>query len=345
MSVKVEGVAKNFGSFSALDGVDLDIDRGEIFSIVGPSGSGKTTLLRVIAGLEVQDRGHVYISGRQVDDLDPAKRNVGMVFQNYALYPNKSVYENIASPLFAKGVQRSEAARMVTEIASKLDIGEILDRLPSEISGGQQQRVALARALVKKPSVFLLDEPLSNLDAQIRFFARRFIKELQREFGITTVYVTHDQSEALSIADRVAVIHKGRIQQVGTPAEVYETPVNDFVANFLGSPPINFFDAKYEGDRFFPVNLPFKLESSIREELKVGVRPESIIIGAGENTGKVTGVDYLGREYILYLSVDGSEFRALVHKLDGLKIGSTVKFDIQRKGVMVFDKSSGQRVQ
>lgn len=345
MSVKVEGIGKNFGSFSALDGIDLDIGKGEIFSIVGPSGSGKTTLLRVIAGLEVQDRGHVYISGKKVDELDPAKRNVGMVFQNYALYPNKTVFENIASPLFAKGVKKFEAAKMVTEIASKLNIEEILDRLPSEISGGQQQRVALARALVKKPSVFLLDEPLSNLDAQIRFFARRFIKELQREFGITTVYVTHDQSEALSIADRVAVIHKGRIQQVGTPSEVYERPVNDFVANFLGSPPINFFDAKYEGDRFFPVNLPFKLASPAKEELKVGIRPESIVIGKGENTGTVTGIDYLGREYILYLSVDGSEFRALVHRLDGLRVGSVVTFGVQDKGVMVFDKSSGQRIQ
>jgi len=190
MSVAIQRLNKSFGNNRVLSDVDLNIERGELFSIVGPSGSGKTTLLRIVAGLETQDSGHVSIDGRIVDGVPPNRRNVGMVFQNYALYPNRTVAENIASPLLVKGVRRGEALADVEEIAKRLDIEEVLDRLPGQISGGQQQRVALARALIKKPVVFLLDEPLSNLDAQLRFSARKFVRQLQRDLGITTIYVT-----------------------------------------------------------------------------------------------------------------------------------------------------------
>jgi ABC-type sugar transport system ATPase subunit len=337
MSVALRGLNKKFGDLQVLKDIELEVSKGELFSVVGPSGSGKTTLLRVVAGLETQDGGHVYIDGKLSDTLTPAKRNVGMVFQNYALYPNKTVAENIASPLLAKGVARSKALDEAAEMAKRLGIEMALDRKPGEISGGQQQRVALARALVKKPTAFLLDEPLSNLDAQLRFSARKFVKELQRDFGITTIYVTHDQAEALSISDRIAILDMGVILQVGTPMEIYREPANEFVANFIGYPPLNTVRMGLVGKSIqFTHSPPPGAEHA-------GIRPEAIVLGGGPNRAKVISTEFSGRESVVYLDMQGQELRALFRNGKVPSEGETIDFSIAEEGVMWFD-AKGMRL-
>jgi multiple sugar transport system ATP-binding protein len=331
--VRLQGVAKRFGKLVVFDHVDLEISPGELFSLVGPSGSGKTTLLRIIAGLEAQDEGHVYIGGKVVDPLGPAKRNVGMVFQDYALYPNKTAMENIISPLTVKGVKRADAVNEARKMARLLEIEETLDRRPGQISGGQQQRVALARALVKHPDVFLLDEPFSNLDAQLRFSARKFLRDVQREFGITTIYVTHDQSEALSISDRVAIMGGGRVHQVGTPREIYSSPADEFTATFIGSPPLNVVEVTVEGGVSAPVALPVGGLPDGR--FRVGVRPESVVLGSGPNEAEATAFEYAGRETIVYLRVGGVEIRAISRGVGDMAVGAKVKFGVLPEGVHV----------
>jgi len=337
--VRLEEISKEFGNLSVFSHVNLEVSAGELFSLVGPSGSGKTTLLRIIAGLEVQDSGHVYIGSRLVDQLGPAKRNIGMVFQDYALYPNKTVANNIVSPLMVKGTKRTEALREAQEIAELLGIGETLDRRPGQISGGQQQRVALARALIKHPDVFLLDEPFSNLDAQLRFSARKFLREVQRKFGITTIYVTHDQSEALSISDRVAIMGNGKVHQVGTPKEIYASPADEFTATFIGSPPLNVLNVRVTGGVSSPVILP--LDGTSDGELRVGIRPESVVLGTGPNEAEATALEYAGRETIVYLKTGEVEIRAVSHDVGGIAIGQKVRFGVQHSGVYVLGKERG----
>lgn len=334
--VRIQDVSKRFGKLSVFDRVSLEISPGELFSLVGPSGSGKTTLLRIIAGLETQDSGHVLIGSKEVDSLGPAKRNIGMVFQDYALYPNKTVMENITSPLVVKGVKKQEAVKRAEDIAGLLGIGETLDRRPGQISGGQQQRVALARALIKRPDVFLLDEPFSNLDAQLRFSARKFLKDVQREFGMTTIYVTHDQSEALSISDRVAVMGRGEIHQVGTPKEIYISPADEFTATFIGSPPLNVLKVTVSAGGSSPVHLP--VEGVAEGSYKVGVRPENVVLGSGPNEAEATAFEYAGRETIVYLDVGGAEIRAIARDMAGMKVGDRVKFSVQRGAVHFLGK-------
>jgi len=337
--VRLEDVSKQFGKLAVFSHVNLEVSVGELFSLVGPSGSGKTTLLRIIAGLETQDSGRVYIGSKLVDKLGPAKRNIGMVFQDYALYPNKAVMDNITSPLIVKGTKRAEARKEASEIAELLGIGETLDRRPGQISGGQQQRVALARALIKHPDVFLLDEPFSNLDAQLRFSARKFLKDIQREFGITTIYVTHDQSEALSISDRVAIMGNGKIHQVGTPKEIYASPTDEFTATFIGSPPLNVLNVKVAGGISSPVVLP--LDGLEDGEFRVGVRPESLTLGTGPNEADATAFEYAGRETIVYLKIGEVEIRAIVRDVGGMAIGQKVRFGVQENGVHILGKESG----
>ena len=337
--VRLEGISKQFGELSVFSNVNLEISAGELFSLVGPSGSGKTTLLRIIAGLETQDTGHVYIGSRAVDKLGPAKRNVGMVFQDYALYPNKKVIDNITSPLIVKGVKKADAVKEAKEMAELLGIGETLDRRPGQVSGGQQQRVALARALVKQPDVFLLDEPFSNLDAQLRFAARKFLREVQRKFEITTIYVTHDQSEALSISDRVAIMGNGVIHQVGTPKEIYASPSDEFTATFIGSPPLNVLSVKVAGGVSSPIALP--LDGAPDGEVRVGIRPEGVALGTGPNEAEATAFEFAGRETIVYLKIAEVELRAIVSDASGLKIGQKVRFGVQPNAVHVLGKEAG----
>jgi len=272
--VELRDIVKRFGKVIAVDHINLKINDGEFFTLLGPSGCGKTTTLRIIAGLEVPDEGDVIIDDQVVTNLHPRDRDVAMVFQNYALYPHMTVYENISFPLEVRrkelGLSKEDIRRQVIDIAKLLGIEELLDRYPSQLSGGQQQRVALARALVRKPKVWLLDEPLSNLDAKLRVLMRGELKKLQRSLNITTVYVTHDQVEAMSMSDRVAVMNNGRVLQVDVPDNLYNRPIDVFVATFIGSPPMNIIACEIvEEPRGFKYTVPQRLEGSILGEGQV----------------------------------------------------------------------------
>lgn len=245
MEVVMRDVVKRFGNFKAVDNLNLTIKDGEFMALLGPSGCGKTTTLLILAGLYKPDSGEILFDDKIVNDVLPKDRNIGMCFQSYALYPHMTVEENIAFPLKMKKLPQKEIEKKVREIAGKFHIEHLLKRFPGQISGGQQQRVALARALVKEPNLLLLDEPLSNLDAGLRISMRAEIKRLQKELGITTVFVTHDQTEAMSMSDRIAVMNKGKLQDIGTPEDLYMRPKNKFIAGFIGNPPMNFLEVGY----------------------------------------------------------------------------------------------------
>src|SRR5215469_8565854 len=273
------------GELGAVNEVDLETNEGEFLVFLGPSGSGKTTLLRMIAGLESPTAGEILIGGKVVNDLTPRERRIAMVFQSYALYPHLTVYKNIAFPLKAQNVPKNLHKEKVEWAASLLGIGRLLDRKPRELSGGERQRVALARAIVREPSVFLLDEPLSNLDAKLRLSAREELERFHRRVGTTTIYVTHDQVEAMAMGDRIVVLNKGYVRQIGTPKEVYDDPADTFVATFLGSPPMNLIDISGVIAGFRPEH--FRLNDEVKESAKVGFR------------FRVENVEYLGAEFIV----------------------------------------------
>ena len=310
-SVAFREVSKRFGVVEAVRSLTLEVADGELMVLVGPSGSGKTTALRMLAGLEAVDGGRVEIDGRTVNDVAPRARDVAMVFQDYALYPQMTVRDNMAFGLRRRGLARADIDRRVTETCRTLGIGDLLDRRPRELSGGQQQRVALGRALVREPSVLLMDEPLSTLDAQLRVQARGEIRRLQREVGTTTIYVTHDQVEALTLGDRIAVMNEGRLEQVGTPEQLYDEPANVFVGGFIGSPPMSFL--RWDG-------------------ALLGVRPEHVrpwsdgLLGPIE--GRVVYVEALGRETLVGVATDAGatlvtvlEGRARVEVGEPLRLG------------------------
>ncbi|HZQ61855.1 MAG TPA: ABC transporter ATP-binding protein [Casimicrobiaceae bacterium] len=320
--VRLQGVVKRHGAFTALHGVDLDIHSGEFFALLGPSGSGKTTTLRILAGLEPHDAGKVFLDGVDVTSKEPGERDVAMVFQSYALYPHMSVAENIGFPLRMIGTSRDETARAVRDAAARVHIEHLLDRKPGQLSGGQQQRCALARAIVRKPRLFLLDEPLSNLDAKLRLETRVELRKLQRALGVTTVYVTHDQEEAMTIADRMAVFIEGRIVQVGTPAEVFAHPANVTVAAFIGSPAMNLIPAQFDRGTLTVagVALPFSRRGVPDGPITLGVRPSALQLGESgipakvyliENLGESSIVDLHVGEEIVKMRVDG---RPAVHE-------------------------------
>lgn len=274
--IRFEGIKKQFKDIPVIKELDLTIKDGEFFTFVGPSGCGKSTLLNMIAGLEAPTEGKIYFDNLAVNDLSPKERDVAMVFQSYALYPHMTVYENIAFPLRIKKTPAGLVDEEVRRIALLLGLEEMLHRRPKELSGGQRQRVALGRAVIRRPKVFLMDEPLSNLDARLRVEMRAELKRLHQELKITTIYVTHDQAEALSLSERIAVVHKGEIQQCGTPLEVYLKPSNTFVAGFIGSPPMNFMPSsawEYRQKDLLP-----SLSREKREGLIIGIRPEDVLI-------------------------------------------------------------------
>ena len=290
MRVRFEGVSKHFGSHAALRDVSLEVEPGECLVLLGPSGCGKTTMLRLLAGLERPDAGRIWIGDRIVNDVEPAQRDIAMVFQNYALYPHFTVAENIAFPLRARGgLAAEEIDRRVRAAASRVALQTLLDRRPAQLSGGQQQRVALARAIVRNPSVYLMDEPLSNLDAQLRLQTRTELKRLHKELGTTMVYVTHDQGEAMTLAGRIAILHNGMIVQVGAPLDLYRCPANTFVATFLGCPAMNILDAGQEGTGN-----------------RIGIRPEDVQIAttpqAGWESARALVVEPMGNEMLVTIA-------------------------------------------
>ncbi|WP_411034116.1 ABC transporter ATP-binding protein [Shinella sp. BYT-45] len=307
-SLTLTDVRKSFGSLAVIHGVDLSIGEGEFVVFVGPSGCGKSTLLRMIAGLEEVTEGEIAIKGRDVTDLDPSDRGIAMVFQSYALYPHMSVRDNLAFGLKMSRTDAAEIERRVAQASSILKIDHLLDRRPGQLSGGQRQRVAIGRAIVRKPDVFLFDEPLSNLDAELRVSMRIEIARLHRDLGNTMVYVTHDQTEAMTLADRIVILRDGRIEQVGTPRQVYEDPANTFVAGFIGSPRMNLLEGRWTaggvllGETLLPAPA-LHAPPSEGASVKFGIRPEHIrIAGAGQDgvPAVVEFSEYLGGTCFLY---------------------------------------------
>ncbi|GMA14207.1 ABC transporter ATP-binding protein (plasmid) [Deinococcus metallilatus] len=307
----LRGIEKRFGNTVAVQDLNLQVGDGEFFALLGPSGCGKTTTMRMIAGLEAPSAGRIQIGERDVTGLPPAERNVGMVFQDYALYPHMSVQDNIGYPLKVRGVRGPTYAERVSAVAEQLQLGPLLGRRPGQLSGGQQQRVAVSRAVVHHADVFLFDEPLSNLDAKLRLEARAFLKRLQRELKMTVVYVTHDQVEALALADRLAVMQGGVVQQVGAPLDVYRRPATTFVASFIGNPPMNLLPVTLEsagrwrcGDSLLRPHTP--RPDLAGRSLTLGLRPEHLRPDpAGELSGEVLAVEPLGAETILMLKTAG----------------------------------------
>jgi multiple sugar transport system ATP-binding protein len=345
------------GAPPAVDALDLDVQDGEFMVLVGPSGSGKTTALRMLAGLEPVDSGHVEIGGRDVTQVPPKDRDIAMVFQNYALYPQKTVAENMGFALKMQRVPPADRDRRVKEAARLLDLDEkLLDRKPRQLSGGQRQRVAMGRAIVREPKVFLMDEPLSNLDAKLRVQTRSQIAELQRRLGITTVYVTHDQVEAMTMGHRVAVLRDGQLQQCATPRQLYDNPVNQFVAGFIGSPAMNLQTVPLTdggaqlGGTTLP--LPATARAAAKQEglseLVIGIRPEHLHLtdGTGELRGEVMVVEELGADALLHVRLAGSE-NPFVARTEGRKPpaqGQGVTFHVQPDDVFAFHPATGARL-
>lgn len=338
---------KNEEKVVAVDHINIDIPDGKLIGLLGPSGCGKSTTLYMIAGLHRPTDGQIFFGEREVTELPPEKRGIGLVFQNYALYPHLSVAENIMFPLISRKEKKADAYKKALEMAELVGIEGLMNRKPSQLSGGQQQRVAIARALVKMPEVLLLDEPLSNLDARLRLQTREEIKRIQRTTGITTIFVTHDQEEAMSISDEIVVMNFGVIQQIGVPQDVYNEPVNEFVAKFLGTPPINIIEGVTENGKvkFGDQVLDEEYDLGESKNPHLGIRPEFIKV---EQNGKyqleVEFVEYIGRDKTLIFRLPGIEnqtFKAIVPNTVDVEAGSVAKFNLER--FFIFDEE-GRRI-
>jgi multiple sugar transport system ATP-binding protein len=333
----------------AVDGLDLHVADGEFFALLGPSGCGKTTLLRTIAGLEPASEGKVRIDSADVTRLEPGKRGVAMVFQDYALFPHMNVSENITYPLKVRRVPMAKRAAVAEHTGAELSLQGLLERKPGQLSGGQQQRVALARAIASEGKVLLLDEPLSNLDARLRLEARTFLKKLQRDLGITTVFVTHDQAEALALADRIAVMESGKLRQLGSPREVFARPANTFVANFIGSTPMNLLPGTVTADAVSVAggSLPAATGSvPTGAEVTVGVRPEYLTMASGDVTGpalrgSVVVAENLGTQSLVTVDCDGTLIGVTVPEEDEPAPGTTVVLTAHASRVLLYDRESG----
>ena len=348
--VSVQNVVKRFKAVTALKGISFEIKDGEFFVLLGPTGAGKTTTLRVIAGLERQDEGSVLFDGQPVDHLTPSERDVAFVFEQYSLYPTMTVYENLAFPLRSplRRMSEPEIRRRVTAIAEKLRISHLLDRATAHLSGGEMQRVSLGRALVREPRIFLMDEPLSNLDAKLREALRVELKHLQKVEGNTTLFVTHDQIEALTMSDRIAVLNKGRIVQIGTPEDIYDRPATTFVAQLVGTPRINLFEAYREDNTLWvahsPIHLPAPTEEGLPPSFLLGVRPEDVQIRAdGEFVGEITLIEPLGVETILHIKTGEQNLLSLEPGITHLRVGDPVRFSILRERLHYF-QTDGTRI-
>jgi ABC-type sugar transport system ATPase subunit len=344
--VRFEDIVKMHGEFAALKGVTFEIEPGEFFALLGPSGSGKSTTLRILAGLDAPTSGRVFIDGKDITASDARDRDIAMVFQSYALYPHMTVYENIAFPLEMAKLSKVEIGPAVQEAARKVAIEHLLDRKPGQLSGGQQQRCALARAIVRKARLFLLDEPLSNLDAKLRLETRTELKKLQRSLGVTAVYVTHDQEEAMTLADRMAVFMAGEIQQIGRPAEVFARPNSIDVAAFIGSPPMNLIPARYRdgGVEVAGHRLATSLKEGGERDVMVGIRPGAVRIAASGIPATVELVEDLGDTAILDLDCGGTFIRARVSDGDIPREGAALSITARAQDIHLFDRTTRRRL-
>jgi len=360
-SVTLENIRKMYGRVKAVDDVSLEIADREFLTLLGPSGCGKTTTLRLVAGLEDLTEGNIYIGDRLVNDVAPRDRNISMVFQSYALYPHMSVFDNIGFPLKIRHTSKAEIENRVKEVADTLEIRGLLDRKPKELSGGERQRVALGRAIIRKPDVFLMDEPLSNLDAKLRVYMRAELKRLQKRLDTTLLYVTHDQVEAMTMSDRIAIMHEGKLQQVDTSENIYFCPTNAWVAGFVGSPPMNFFDCtivEKNGQDIldageFQIPLSKELLRVIRKgssasELILGVRPEDTKVGKGPVPGAMQGRVYvtepIGDCVIVDVKIGEVLIKAKADAMFQARIEDSVYLSFNTERMHVFDKKTGTTI-
>lgn len=348
-AIEIEQLGKSFGAVEVLRDVNIEIASGEFVVLVGPSGCGKSTLLRIIAGLEEHTTGEIRIGGRVVDEMPAKSRDIAMVFQSYALYPHMSVADNMSFALRLAKVPREEIVARVKAAAEILGLQDLLGRMPRQLSGGQRQRVAMGRAIVRAPSAFLFDEPLSNLDAKLRVKMRAEIKKLHQRLGRTSIYVTHDQTEAMTLADRIVVLNKGRIEQIGTPSELYEKPANLFVAGFIGSPEMNLIEGRIDNGAFeagsgLRLPLPKGLEFHGAQEVIYGIRPQHIIVGGDHARASVQVVEPTGEAQELTLRTSGVELVAEVRDQPPFKPDQEVGLEVMASKVHLFDARSGKRI-
>jgi multiple sugar transport system ATP-binding protein len=349
MTIEIERISKAFGPLTVLHELSLSVAPGEFMVLLGPSGCGKTTALRMIAGLETVTSGSIRIDGRDVTDVAPKNRDIAMVFQSYALYPHMTVAENIGYPLKIRKLPRTEIDKQVLDVAAQVQLDPLLKRYPRQLSGGQRQRVALARAIVRRPAVFLMDEPLSNLDAKLRGHMRAELKHMQHQLGIATIYVTHDQVEAMTLAHRVAVLNHGRLQQIDTPHRIYDDPANIFVAGFVGSPPMNFVAGELRAGRFEApgASLPTALAVS-KAGVQLGFRPEDCRIVDGSPSDCLTGTIYsselIGDHVLVTCRIDGQPIVVKAEKTFSQAIGVAIGVQVPAGRTYLFDQESGARL-
>jgi len=354
-TITFKSVKKSYKKTAVVHGVDAEIQSGEFIVILGPSGCGKSTLLRMIAGLEEISDGEILIGDKVVNQLEPRERGCAMVFQNYALYPHMSVRENVGYALKVAGMKKAERAVKVAKVAKSVGLEPYLDRKPGELSGGQRQRVAMARAMVREPKVFLFDEPFSNLDAKLRVAMRAEVRNLHRSLGVTSVFVTHDQTEAMTLADRLIIMNAGIVEQVGKPSEVYHRPASLFVADFIGSPAMNLVRGFFGKDGYFRhgkggmIHLPTLAPQLVDQEVSIGVRPELVRrVPAGTKGAMAAVVDYteeLGAARLIYADADGSRLVAVDHGTDALGTGLPIHLAMDASDLHVFSHDTGRRIE
>lgn len=351
MKVTIDGIEKKFGETTAVNKLSLTVEDGSLVALLGPSGCGKSTILNMLSGILPVTSGKIYFENEDVTDLPPEKRGVGLVFQNYALYPHMTVLENICFPLSIKGIPKKERLKIAKQYAEMVHIEELLKRKPAELSGGQQQRVAIARALAKQPRLLLLDEPLSNLDAKLRVEMREEIRRIQRQSGVTTIFVTHDQEEASSISDKVLLLNKGVLQQYDKVRELYDNPNNLFVADFLGSPTINKVNGVMTKNGFladgYSEAIDFGADANILAKTRVvlALRPESLVInGEHAKFEAILEETYMsGKDELVLLSYGDKKIRAYIEGNRSVEIASTVKVGFKSYGIFIFDELTGER--
>ncbi len=345
--IQLKNVCKKWGDFVGVDNFDLTISDREFLVLLGPSGCGKTTTMRMIAGLEDATSGEIKIDGKIVNELDPKDRDVAMVFQSYALYPNMNVYENIRFPLKVRKIDPASHDERVRRASAMVELDDFLHRKPAELSGGQRQRVALARAIVREPNVFLMDEPLSNLDAKLRVSTRAQIKNLSHELAVTTVYVTHDQIEAMTLADRVVVMKQGVVQQVGTPTDIYDNPANTFVASFIGSPAMNLIDGEFKQGVFSAEHVQIRDLPSKDGKMTLGFRAEDASLtdaNDGQINAPIYALELLGDATMVSVRINGTLVSVKADKSYRAKIGDIASIKVEKSICHFFDSQSGQRV-
>jgi multiple sugar transport system ATP-binding protein len=351
-SISLRGITKRYGSTTVLEGMDLEVEDGEFLVLLGPSGCGKTTLLRILAGLVPPSEGQVLIGDEDVTELSARKRDIAMVFQSYALYPHLTVAKNLGFGLSVRNTKREEIERKVRDVAAQLRLSPLLSRRPRELSGGQRQRVAVGRAMVRDPKVFLMDEPLSNLDAQLRHATRLELSALHRQLGTTFVYVTHDQVEAMTMGTRIAVLNNGRLEQIGTPEEIYDQPASSFVAGFMGAPPMNLLDVRLTArDGVIHaiadgLDLPLWAGELDDRAVVLGIRPEHLVIGGPDSVlhGRVVAVENLGSEEIAVVDIGAGTVSIHGPRPLGLVLGDDVGLTARREHIHLFSAETTRRL-